>query len=786
MQSGAPWVRPPLLNEQRTTSMIKLDGKPHAQSTFLLAVLLMLGACAPTRQLGEQEVLIDATKLEVDGVLPKKTANELAELAQPQPNSRILGMRLRLGIYLLAGKTEKEKGLRPWVKNKLGQPPVLYDAARIERNSLVMEKYLRDQGFFQAETRYDSTMKKQAARVAFRVNSGAQYTIRHLYLPTDSSLLAQLTRDNQVKSAIAVGKPYQLDDLKRERLRLARIANEQGFFSVDPNSFYYHLDTAHGQQAVDIFMRISPPQEAAAHRQHFIGNTLVYPQYFLDQAPEGSLDTLTDGSFRFVGQRDYIKASLIREAIPQDAGELYARSLQAKAVNRLLNLGVYQFVNLKYELRAEADSLFLDRLVYLTPSLARDISAEIEANTAASNSLGSAISLGYTHRNLFRGAEKLRLSFNGGIETQLGQGLAFINTLDLLGRAELDFPNLLIPLKGWHPKDPLQPSTAISLTNQFQRRTNLFSLYSAQLQLAYRWHQGRRIQHELLPLNGSLVRLVERTPELEERLANNSRLRESFSDYFILGALYRFSYTNQGTRPIRDFLLFRGSIESAGNLAGLAASLGGKQRPFEFLGLPFAQFIRAEGELRYNWFLGKNALVARASLGGIIPYGNSSSTPYIRQFFVGGANSIRAYRFRALGPGSNADYILNPAPYNDQTGDIRLEFNLEYRFPLVSYLKGALFVDAGNVWLYNDPQNEQPGGAFNFPQFYRELAVGPGFGLRLDLSFFVLRFDLAAPLRKPYLPENRRWIWQNPAENFGSRQWRRENVVLNLALGYPF
>ncbi len=766
--------------------MIRPHSKAHVQTTFLLAVLLTLGACAPTRQLGEQEVLIDATKLEVDGVLPKKIATELAELAQPQPNSRILGMRLRLGIYLLAGKTEKEKGFRPWVKNKLGQPPVLYDGARIERNSQVMEKYLRDQGFFQAETRFDSTMKKQAARVTFRVNSGAQYTIRHLSLPNDSSLLAQLARDNQDKSAIAVGKPYQLDDLKRERLRLAQIANEQGFFSVDPNSFYYHLDTAHGQQVVDIFMRIAPPQEAAAHRQHFIGNTLVYPQYFLDQAPEGSPDTLTDGSFRFVGQREYIKASLIREAIPQDAGELYARSLQAKAVNRLLNLGVYQFVNLKYELRAEADSLFLDRLVYLTPSLARDISAEIEANTAASNSLGSAISLGYTHRNLFRGAEKLRLSFNGGIETQLGQGLAFINTLDLLGRAELDFPNLLIPIKGWHPKDPLQPSTAISLTNQFQRRTNLFSLYSAQLQLAYRWQQGRRIQHELLPLNGSLVRLVERTPELEERLANNSRLRESFSDYFILGALYRFSYTNQGTRPVRDFLLFRGSIESAGNLAGLAASLGDKQRPFEFLGLPFAQFIRAEGELRYNWFLGKNALVARASLGGIIPYGNSSSTPYIRQFFVGGANSIRAYRFRALGPGSNADYILNPAPYNDQTGDIRLEFNLEYRFPLVSYLKGALFVDAGNVWLYNDPQNEQPGGAFNFRQFYRELAVGPGFGLRLDLSFFVLRFDLAAPLRKPYLPENRRWIWQNPAENFGSRQWRRENVVLNLALGYPF
>jgi hypothetical protein len=755
---------------------------------FALLTALLLSACSPTRYLAEEEALVDAVQLEVEaGALPKRIAADLSELMQPQPNRRFLGLRLRLGIYHLAGEPRKEKGLRHWAKTKLGEPPVRYDAARAERSSRVMEKYLQDHGFFQGEVRHEAAIQDQRARLLFRLRSGPQYQVRALLVPPDDTPLGDLVRAQADKSAIAPGKPYRLEALRRERLRLAQLANEQGFFDVEPSSFYYHLDTTIGTHELDVFLRIAPPGEDSVHRQHYIGQTLVYPQYFLDEPTAGQADTLQEESFVFIGARDYLKPSLIRELVQPPAGALYARSQQVRTLNRLLGLGVYQFVNLKYELREEGDSLFLDRLLYLTPGLPRDFSAEIEANTSASNSLGSAAALSYTHRNLLRGAEKLRLSLSSGVETQLGAGLDFINTLDLLGRVELDFPRLLLPVKAWQPAKAPQPRTAISMTQQFQRRTKLFSLYSAQVQLAYHWQQGTRIQHELLPVNASLVRLVERTPELEQRLAANSRLRESFNDYFILGALYRFSYSNQGARPVRDFVFFRGSLESAGNLAGLMAGLAPRApQPREFFGVPFAQFLRAETDLRYNWFFGKNSLVARASLGGILPYGNSTSTPYVRQFFVGGANSIRAYRFRALGPGSSDDYILDPKPYNDQTGDLKLELNLEYRFPLASYLKGALFVDAGNIWLYDDPLDEQPGGAFAAGRFYRELAIGPGFGLRLDLSFFVLRFDVAAPIRKPYLPEGQRWAWQSPEQGFGGRAWRRENVVLNLALGYPF
>jgi outer membrane protein insertion porin family len=766
----------------------KLTPKRIAAIYAALSTMLLLSACTPARYLAEEEALVDAVQLEVEAApLPKRIAADLAELMQPQPNRRFLGLRLRLGIYQLAGEPRQEKGLRHWVKNKLGEPPVRYDAARAERSSRAMEKYLQDHGFFQGAVQHEAAIQDQRARLVFRLRSGPQYQVRALHVPPDDTPLGDLVRAQAAQSAIAPGKPYRLEALRRERLRLAQLANEQGFYGLAPNSFYYHLDTVVGTHELDVYLRIAPPGEDSVHQQYHIGQTLVYPQYFLDQASEGLPDTLQEGTFFFIGARDYIKPSLIRELVQPPAGALYARSLQARTLNRLLGLGVYQFVNLKYELRQEGDTLFLDRLLYLTPGLPRDFSAEIEANTAASNSLGSAAALSYTHRNLLRGAERLRLSLSSGVETQLGAGLDFINTLDLLGRAELDFPRLLLPVRAWEPDQALQPRTSISMTQQFQRRTKLFSLYSAQVQLAYHWQQGLRIQHELLPINASLVRLVERTPELEQRLAANSRLRESFNDYFILGALYRFSYSNQGARPVRDFVFFRGSLESAGNLAGLLAGWGPRRSPpREFLGLPFAQFLRAEADLRYNWFFGKNSLVARASLAGIVPYGNSTSTPYVRQFFVGGANSIRAYRFRALGPGSSDDYILDPKPYNDQTGDLKLELNLEYRFPLVSYLKGALFVDAGNIWLYNDPLDEQPGGAFDLQRFYRELAIGPGFGLRLDLSFFVLRFDLAAPIRQPYLPEGQRWAWQDPEQGFGSRAWRREKVVLNLALGYPF
>jgi outer membrane protein insertion porin family len=757
---------------------------------YLLAFTLV--SCSPARFLTENETLHHKTEITYKEQPPAsrgKISNDLLEIAEPKPNSRFLGIPVRLNIYSLFSRA-KEKSPGGWIRRKIGSPPVVYDPERVGRSSLIMEKYLKDRGYFQAEVEADTTSRRRKTTVNYQIWSGPLYHIRNYHLPPDSGSFAGFVRQQQEKSAISPGKPYRLDALTTERVRIAQLANDEGFYGVRPDDLYFFLDTAIGDYQLDIYQRIAPAEDSLRHEPHYIGRTAIYAYYLLDAELEQTLvDTVHGDEFSYIGSEAFVRRSVLERSILQRQGEVYSRQSQSKTINRLLGLGVYRFVNFKYEFRRSGDSLFLDRLAYLTPDLTQDFSAEIEAKTG--RLFGSELSTNYTHRNLFRGAEKLKLGFSGGVETEFGKNVNFINTLDLSGRAELELPVLLIPFKGLRPREPLQPQTTISLANQYQRRTGFFALNSFQLQFGYQWRPSTLLRHEIYPLNMTQVRLLGRSQVFQDSLDKDPLLRENFSNYFIPGAVYRFSYTDQRPGARGSYNVLHGSVESSGNAVyGVSRLFRGRlEEPYELLGLRFAQFLRTEIDARRN-FAGRRAssLVARLNLGLIYSYGNSLAAPYVRQFFAGGSNGIRAFRLRGLGPGSYGDAALNTGPgiYNDQTGDIKLEFNIEYRFPLVSYLKGALFVDAGNIWLLRDPGDQRPGGTFDFDRFYNEIAVGGGFGLRLDLTYFIIRLDVAAPLRKPFLPEGRRWVWQSEEEGFARRPWWGNNLRWNLGLGYPF
>ncbi|WP_170254460.1 translocation and assembly module lipoprotein TamL [Phaeodactylibacter luteus] len=747
----------------------------------LLAASLLF-ACQPARRLSEGELLL--TGVGIQTAAPAKGLNEGEAAAQlrQSPNAAFLGTYPRLGIH--NAFHDKKKGIGKWIREKLGQPPVTFDPDRAELDRLRLEKWMQDEGFLQAEAQMDTAVRKARVEVSYQLYPGPRYRVDSVSWPTDTRAISQLLLAMRSEVPLQPGRPYRIRDLNATREQLAAAGQDAGFFGLSRQQFFYYVDTLPGQQSAIVSLRLSPPPQGQPFQKHYLGRTYIFPTYQLGEESSGADTTYHDGLI-FIQQQQFVSSQAIARSVLQREQTLFRQPLQQKSLNRLLGLGPYKFANLKYDTRRAGDSLLVDRYFYLTPGLPQDFSAELEASTlsTASSSINAGLSLDYTHRNLFGNAEQLQLRGSANAATQLGQEVDFINSINLSARAGLSWPGLIAPFGLLGTEQAWQAKTTASVQADFQRRTGFFSVFSASGSWAYEWQPGRLHRYRWLPFQLTQTNLLSSTPAFDERLAATPRLQASFQNNLILSTQFEYSYSEEEPGKRQNYLRMNAVVEPAGNLAFLArrAASGPQDAPFELLGLPFAQFFRAEGTITQHWFGRKDEWAARLNIGAALPYGNASAIPYIRQFFVGGSNSIRAWQIRALGPGATPVEALDAGNFQDQTGDIKLEANIEYRFPLFSYLKGGLFVDAGNIWL---AQGSEPEAVFNWSRFPEQIAVGGGAGLRLDVTYFVLRMDIAAPFRKPYRPAGQRWVFDEMAPRRAS--WRAQNLVFNLALGYPF
>jgi outer membrane protein assembly factor BamA len=433
--------------------------------------------------------------------------------------------------------------------------------------------------------------------------------------------------------------------------------------------------------------------------------------------------------------------------------------------------------------RGEDGTYPLDAKILLSPLNKRSLRAEVQGVTKSNSFVGPALILTYRNLNIFNGGEVFSLSGKVGYETQIAQGERDRLTSTEFGvQAGLVFPRVLFPIPIMNRFQFAIPKTRISLGYEYQYRSDLYKINSINTSFGYFWQVNRHIYHEINPASLSLFNLSETTPEFEEILNQNPFLRRSFEQQFIFGLNYTFNYNQLVDSERKNPIFFGATLDFAGNTLRLINTVLGTRNPDKIFGLEYAQYVRADFDFRHYWRITKEQnLVTRLFAGAGLPLGNSLSLPFVKQYFSGGPSSVRAFRIRALGPGTFIPQDVNTNGFFDQAGDIRLEANVEYRFPISKYLKGAVFTDAGNVWLFND--NEAlPGGKFS-NQWAKELGVGSGFGLRIDIQLFVLRFDLAVPIRKPWLPEDERWL-----DRFliFDRDWRSDNLVLNFAIGYPF
>jgi outer membrane protein insertion porin family len=759
---------------------------------YITILLLATCSCSNLKYLPAGESLYTGAKVNVNTGSPsakkaKTLKAELESLTRPRPNKKILGLRFKLWVYNIAGNPKKENSLRGKLKYKTGEPPVLLSDVNLEHNIQVLASNLQNQGFLQATVTGDTVVKNKKATAVYTAQTGAQYSIGQVLFEKDSSLLSRTIDSSATNTFLKPGQPYNLDVMKAERERIDAFLKEKGFYYFNPDYIYVSADTSIGNYKVNMGVNIKPTTPRVAKNTWRINEILIFTNYRLGA---NSTDTLKNNGtlykgYRIVDRQKLYKPQLFDRTMLFNPGDLYKRSSHNLTLNRLITLGLFKFVKNRFEMTTVQDTPKLNTFYYLTPLPKKSLRVELNGSTKSNNLTGSQISIGWRNRNTFRGGELLSITGLGGFEVQYSGQYRGFNTYRAGLEANLSIPRFVVPFLNFNTRGGFVPKTNILLAYDLLNKQKLYTLNSFRASYGYIWKENVKKEHQLNPVSINYVQPVNVTDIYRAAIDTNPTLQKAIDKQFILGSTYSYTYNPlTGTGP-QSGLYFNGNIDLSGNIAGLVSGASLKNgKEVSLFGAAFSQYVKADVDLRYYVKTGKASVWANRVIAGVgYPYGNSSSLPFIKQFFIGGNNSIRAFRSRSLGPGiylASKDTITRFFP--DQSGDIKLELNTEYRMKLVSVVNGAIFADAGNIWLYNkDPQ--KPGAEFT-KQFLNQLAVGAGVGLRADVSFLVLRLDLAFPLRKPYLPEGQRWVINQI--DFGSSSWRKDNLVLNIAIGYPF
>lgn len=767
--------------------------KQFYHSIRLVLFSLGLISCG-TSNLKNGERLYTGAEINIESdELSKSTKNELKEGLQakvtPKPNMTFLGLRPKLFINNLVGDTDKEKGIKHWIKEKLGEEPVLLEDVDREFNRDIIVNYAENKGFFNASATYDTVSKKKTAKVIYKVKPRDRYMIREVGYQLDSTDLGKEISKLTQESLLKKGNPFDLDVIKAERERIDSRLKERGFYYFHPDNIIVEADSTVSKDAkVDLTAKIKNSIPELAKRQFRINKVVVFADYNINDLKTQAYDIPynTDSlevydDMYIIDPKHKFKPKMFDRALQFQKGELYNRTDHNLTLNRLISLGVYKFVKNEFFIADSLQNKF-DVYYLLTPNEMQSLRLETNARSNSADYVGSEVNLNWTHKNIFKGAEQLRFSIFGSFDKQVG-GKRDANNIYRVGmNAELSIPRLITPFKV-NTRGAFVPRTNANIGYEFLNRSRLYSLHTFNTSFGYLWKENIRKEHELKILDASLVYPQNVTQRYDSIMQGNPFLQRVVEDQLIYGPTYSYTYTTT-MRPIDNTIYYKGILDLAGNLTGLilgADAKAGKQK--KIFDIPFSQFAKMEHDFRfYHDFSQKHSLATRIIAGIAYPYGNSEYIPFSKQFFAGGTNSIRSFRARTLGPGSYNPENQNTSFYFDQGGDIRLELNAEYRANLWKFLNAAVFVDAGNIWLVNEDP-DRPGARIS-KDWYKEIAVGAGVGLRLDFSILILRLDLATPIRIPYYPENNRWTFDKI--DFGDKDWRKDNLILNIAIGYPF
>lgn len=752
-------------------------------------------SCSNTKYLKEGQMLYTGGEVKIENdTISKKEKNELQTALEenlvPKPNSTFLGLRPKLYFYNIAKEPKKEKGFNYWLKYKMGEKPVLLGDVDREFNKDIIQNYSENKGYFNAKATYDTVSKNKKARIIYTLKPGSRYLISNVKFQQDSTLVNKEILALSDKTLLKSGKPFDLDVIKNERERIDSGLKERGFYYFSGDNIIVQADsTVSKNHKVELNVKLKENTPALATEQFSIDKVIVFPNYNIQDVKDGkySVPMNADSLSKYAYDDIYVidpehkfKPKIFDRALYFKKGDLYNRSNHNLSLNRLISLGVFKFVKNEFvvsdSLRHKFDAYYL-----LTPRQIQSLRLEALGRTNSANYAGSELNLNWTHRNFFRGAEQFKASVYGAFDFQMGGGDNAKNLFRAGTNVQLSIPRIVAPFR-FNSSSAFVPRTNITLGYEFQNRTQFYTLNNFTASFGYNWKENARKEHDLKVIDITLVSPANVTQAFWDQ-ATTPASRRIVEKQLIFGPTYTYTYTNT-MLPKTNTIYYKGTLDLAGNITGLVTGANAKKdKQKEIFGIPFSQYAKIENDFRfYHKFTEKSSLATRFIGGIAYPYGNSEFIPFSKQFFSGGSNSIRAFRARTLGPGSFDPRTIPEGTLLDQSGDVKLELNAEYRANLYKFLNVAAFVDAGNIWLLHDDP-DRPGAKFS-KEFLSEIAVGAGVGLRLDFSILILRLDLAMPLRVPYYEKNDRWAFNRI--NFGDSSWRKDNLVLNIAIGYPF
>jgi outer membrane protein assembly factor BamA len=686
--------------------------------------------------------------------------------------------------YYVIGEPKRPKGFKAFLRNKLGEPPVLSSRVNVKNTSQNMQSFLENNGYFHSGVTGDTTNSGYFVKAHYNATVYPQYSIKSITWVKDSSvLLKDLTSFNR-RTLLKVGNPYKLSDIQSERDRLDLRLKTKGYYYFTPDYIMAYADSTIGDHKVDLFLNIKNTTPEMAKHPYTINKIRVFPNYSLLFPPP---DTSKVGMMLVdsIYIRDTVKnfkPVVFTRAITYRPGQLYSSRDQNTSLNRLINLGTFKFVKNRFDtVKDTTDPYRLNAYYYLTSAKKKSIQAEIDGFSKDNRYLGTQVSVNWKNRNTFKGAELLTIKAYGGFEISLGDSLKNNNNYRIGGEASLNFPRFVVPFFRIKESNLYPPNTKMSLGYEYFIKQSLYSKNVFHLQYEFNWKETSNKQHSFAPFSISYLKAANITDSFYKQAAITPAILLNVYDEAILGSYY--SYTYNSVRPFaKNQVYFNGSVDVSGNIAGLIT--GAKSfREKTIFGTPFAQYVKFDAEMRYTRKLKNNVQWAnRVQVGIGIPYNNSSLLPFSKQYVIGGPSSLRGFPVRHIGPGSYLPTEDDQRFFQIIGGDYKLLGNTELRVPLAGALGGAIFFDAGNIWT-KDTLLFGPKGKLT-KNFLNDIAVTGGVGLRLDVNILLIRFDLGIPLRKPYLPNGQKWVFDKI--DFSSRAWRRENLILNIAIGYPF
>lgn len=758
----------------------------------LFSICLLFSSCSGTRHLPEGEKLYTGAETDLESAdnisrRKKKSIKTVAKNAvRPQPNTKFLGSRPRLWMYMKAGENPQGK-LKKWFQ-KNGEAPVLINSIKPTATAAIIDAGLFNAGVFNSYTEYKIIEKKRTASVIYTSHIHVPYTIKEIVYAISDDSLSTIILTEKKKSLIEAGDDYNLERLKSERIRIDALLKDNGYFYFNPDFLLFRADTSIKNNHITLRLTLKDSIPEKALTVYRINNVFIDQDFSLDEYAAKPKDTLWYQGNYFLGKEAEmnIRPKVISRSVFLRRNQIYSRRNHNITLNRLMTMGNFKFVRMNFSDSDTTAAGFLDVNISMTPMPVHTFRAELEIVSKSNNFAGPRLNTSFMNRNTFKGAELLNLSLATSFETQFSGLTENLYSFSVNPQVELFFPRFIFPIN-IRSNSLYIPKTRLSLSYIFSKRVGYFDLHTLQFTFGYKWKENIKIEHEFNPINISFTNLLNQTPAFSELLATNPFLKKSYEEQFIAGGNYTFTY-NEQVFPLKKIqYFFQLNTEAAGNAFTLANIIFGEKisndNPSTVIGSVYSQFARIsmDGRAYYN-FRDNNKLAMRVYAGIGSSYGNSSVLPYTRHFFSGGPNSIRAFNINSVGPGTY-NQRNDSIGFLQLGGDVKLELNAEYRFGIYRFFKGAIFADAGNVWLLKSNPSTL-GEPFSFSRFANEIAVGAGVGLRLDVSFFILRFDLATPLRKPWLEQKNKWVINEISP--GSSAWRKENLVLNVSIGYPF